>query len=105
MVSKNGMSVSRSQRRLKILNAANDQIILYFPNNVWLITTYQYIHKIWLVMKMHMKSFLIYIAPTVFNKLIPFNYTVILVVVYNAQTLGGIPFALQFPNIISQLLQ
>lgn len=57
-------------------------------------------------MKMHIKSFLIYIAPTVFNELIPFNYTIILVVVvYNAQALRGIPFALQFPNIISQLLQ
>jgi len=51
---------------------------------------------------MHTKSFLIYIyiyiyiyiAPTVYNKLIPFNYTIILVAVYNAQTLGGIPFAL-----------
>jgi len=69
--SKNGMSVSRSQRRLKTLNAANNQIILYFPNNVWLIITYQYIYKIRFVLKMHMKSFLIYIVPTVFNKLIP----------------------------------
>jgi len=92
--SKNGMSVSRSQRRLKTLNDANNQIILYFPNNIWPITTYQYIYKIRLVLKMNMKSFLTYIAPTVYNKLIPFNYTIILVVVYNAQTFGGIPFAL-----------
>ena len=90
---KNGMSVSRCQRRLKTLNDSNNQIILYFSNSVWPITTYPYIY-IKLVLKMHMKSYLIYIAPTVYNKLIPFNYTIILVVVYNAQTLGGIPCAL-----------
>jgi len=47
----------------------------------------------------------IYIVPTVYNKLIPFNYTIILVIVYNVQTLEGISFALQFPSIISQLIQ
>jgi len=67
---------------------------MYFPNNVWPITNYQYVYKIRFVLKMHIKSFLIYIAPTVYNKLIPFNYTIILVVVYNAQTIGGTPFAL-----------
>lgn len=90
---------------LKTLSVANNQIILYFSNNVWPITTYQCIYKIRLVLKMHMKIFLIYIAPTVYNKLIPCNCTIILVAAYNAQTLGGIPFVLQFPNIISQSIQ
>jgi hypothetical protein len=85
------------------LSDANNQVILYFPNNVWLIKTCQYIYKITRLdnayeiilkrkpalaekfsgpVRFRLRQVLLYtciLLPQYTTNFIPFNYTIILV--------------------------